>query len=462
MKQNYRISLCALLLVGAVGMMTAGAQGSGKPTLAVFVVGMDNTLGNSLATQIGSELNRNSRYTLATNDAAVQAKLTELRTQGARNIDRNALAAWGRTNGVSSICLVADVIKGNDHMFAAQFIDAKDSKLSGKGSYVRTGVGSGELSRVALALVKQLEGAGRRRGAPAPARSYPAELDIEMVSVVGGTTTLGWHPDIDADRTDGSKLSANGTNNNIRDQFTAKVANFRIGKYEVTQAQWRAVMAGTKFENYFYWGGSRGAVNGALNSASCGSVPCDDQRPVEYVTWYMAVAFCNELSKKTGLTEAYAVSASADKYLIDNLSDLGNCTTCGDIALVANANGYRLPTQDEWEYAARGCNAGSCEKFKYSGSNNLQEVGWNLTTGGAAFSNNTTHPVGQLKPNRLGIYDMSGNVLEWCWDPDGANRECPGGPFQDVDVTGYHRIATRTSKVPSRQANFIGLRVVLP
>ncbi|MDR3188939.1 MAG: hypothetical protein LBT94_07130, partial [Prevotellaceae bacterium] len=112
MKQNYKISLCALLLVGAVNTMTIGALGADKPKLAVFVVGMDNALGNTLATQLGSELNRNSRYTVATNDAAVQSKLADLRKQDARSIDKNALAAWGQTNSISAICLVTDGIIG--------------------------------------------------------------------------------------------------------------------------------------------------------------------------------------------------------------------------------------------------------------------------------------------------------------------------------------------------------------
>ncbi|MDR3189411.1 MAG: hypothetical protein LBT94_09580 [Prevotellaceae bacterium] len=201
MKQNYKISLCALLLVGAVSMMTARAQAA--PKLAVLVVGMDNTLGDALATQIGSELNRNSRYTVATNDAAVQAKFTELRTQGAGNIDRNALAAWGRTNGISTICLVADAIKGSDHMFYAHLIDAKDSKVSGRGSYIRTGVVSTDLPRVAQALTRQLDGPERRHNAPAPARSYPAELDIEMVRVEGGTFQIECNGTTDVQPTDG-------------------------------------------------------------------------------------------------------------------------------------------------------------------------------------------------------------------------------------------------------------------
>jgi formylglycine-generating enzyme required for sulfatase activity len=461
MKKNM-ISLCALLLFGAASMMTAGAQT--KPTLAVFVVGGDNTLVTPLTTALGNNLTSGGRYALTS--VSTSDKLTELQNAytagGGSSINRNALAAWGHDNSISAICLVVDDKKGNDHLFSAQLIDTKDSKLDGRGSYTRTSVSTGDASRVALALAKQLEGPGRMaRRDVTPQQKW---FEPEMVFVEGATSaTLGWRS-TDADRSDGAKTSENGTNNNILDPYTATVPSFRIGKYEVTQAQWRAVMAGTKFENYFYWGGSRGVANGALNSATCGNVPCDDQRPVEYVTWYMAVAFCNELSKQAGLTEAYTVSSGADKYLIDNLDDLGNCTTCGDIALVANATGYRLPTINEWEYAARGCKAGSCESFKYSGSNDIGEVAWNATSTNAGYSRSTTHPVGQLKPNRLGIYDMSGNVWEWCWDifTGTTSRIRRSGGWDNPVPNGWHRIAMRLGTIPSNRMDHVGFRVALP
>ncbi|MDR3188049.1 MAG: formylglycine-generating enzyme family protein [Prevotellaceae bacterium] len=425
------ISLCALLLIGTAGIATAGAQT--KPTLAIFVVGMnDNNLGNSLATQVGSDLNRNSRYDVLSGASdPVKTKLNELRTQGAGNIDRNALATWGRTNGISTICLVTDNIKGNDHMFYALLIDAKDSKVSGRGSYIRTGVVSTDLPRVSLALSRQLDGPGRRRSAPAPARSYPAEREIEMVLMQGGTFEMG----CTAEQT--------GCASYEKPVHNVKLSSFYIGKYEITQAQWKIVMKGHALEQVY-------TFKGSVCSSSC--IPCDDQRPAESVSWDDIVnEFLPRLNALTGKK-------------------------------------YRLPTEAEWEYAARGCigdgGAGmaSCENLLYSGGNNADELGWYGTNSGCSGGNTSraTHPVGQKKPNRLGIYDMGGNVWEWVHDwfgiypsttqenptgpatkGDPANRIVRGGDFSG-GIAAF-RTANRNPWIPPETRNqSIGFRVALP
>jgi formylglycine-generating enzyme required for sulfatase activity len=413
MRKNYKIYLAALLLVGAVGMMTARAQGSGnKPTLAVFVVGMDNTLGNSLAQQIGAELNRNSRYdVLPSTNNAVSNKLAELRTQNASSIDRNALAEWGRTNGISTICLVTDAIKGSDHMFYALLIDTKDSKVSGRGSYIRTGVVSTDLPRVSLALSRQLDDPGRRRSAPAPTRSYPAELDIEMVRVEGGTFTMGCIPERD------------GTcQSNELPAHSVTVSSFYIGKYTVTRAQWSAAMAGHP------------------TLANPGLTTRDNQVPIDRIHWRdIDTAFLPRLRKLTGKQ-------------------------------------YRLPTEAEWEFAARGGIAKT--NNMYSGSNSIDEVAWYLSNAG-----NTIHPVGQKNPNELGIYDMSGNLWEWCsdWydanhyanvqkgiaDPlqgpnSGTTRVVRGGDWPCTITVPYLRNASRYGYNPGEYQDRRGFRLALP
>lgn len=127
--------------------------------------------------------------------------------------------------------------------------------------------------------------------------------------------------------------------------------------------------------------------------------------PVEKVSWYDAVVFCNKLSVMDGLAPVYSVSGKTNVSEWDYEPHKGNSIS-KEIGCNKKANGYRLPTVEEWQYAAKGG-----QEFKYSGSDNLDEVGW---YGGN--SGEETHPVAQKKSNGYGLYDMSGNVLEWCWD----------------------------------------------
>ena len=174
-----------------------------------------------------------------------------------------------------------------------------------------------------------------------------------------------------------------------------------------------------------------------------------DELPVESVSWFDAVAYCNALSAKEKLTPCYQISGTTVGW-----ADGVNCT------------GYRLPTEAEWEYAAR-----SPATTIYAGSDSVDGVAWHSTNSGS-----TTHAAKTKTPNGRGLYDLSGNVWEWVWDWYQGNYEAQpssdpiGGPSTSAarvlrggawyDSASLSRVAARNSVAPTYGDNSIGFRVV--
>jgi formylglycine-generating enzyme len=180
------------------------------------------------------------------------------------------------------------------------------------------------------------------------------------------------------------------------------------------------------------------------------------QRPVEQVSWFDAAVFCNALSEKTSKTPYYYHDAAFSKPFgkeNNNYALLENVNKDTPIYFHQKANGYRLPSEAEWEYAARGGN--KSHDFEFSGSENLDVVGWYRMN-----SHQETKPVGLKMPNELGIFDMSGNVWEWCEDWYSDNRSYRvfrGGSWFRNSVS--CRTSNRNSYSPERRSSRIGFRL---
>ena len=245
-----------------------------------------------------------------------------------------------------------------------------------------------------------------------------ALFDDDFIRINGGTFIMGSPAD-----------EAGRFSNELQRQVT--LSSFYIGKYEVTQADYQELM-GT---NPSYFKGP--------------------DLPVEQVSWFDAVEYCNRLSERNGLERVYTINGQSVSWNRD-------------------ANGYRLPTEAEWEYA---CRAGTTTPF-FTGNNitaNQANYDGNRPYNGSrGVYRQATVPVGSFSPNSFGLYDMHGNVGEWCWDWNVEYaKEAPTNPIGAA--SGYYRVfrgggwnhpadflrsARRGGNIPSVRGYYLGFRLV--
>ncbi|MDR0553393.1 MAG: SUMF1/EgtB/PvdO family nonheme iron enzyme [Treponema sp.] len=216
-------------------------------------------------------------------------------------------------------------------------------------------------------------------------------MNIEMVEIAGGTFQMGQ---------DGVATPVH----------SVTVSSFNMGKYEVTQAQYQAVME-TNPSNF-----------------------TGDNLPVERVSWYDAIVFCNKLSIQEELTPAYTISGETDPGKWGTVPT-SSSNTWDVVTVDWSASGYRLPTEAEWEYA---CRAGTT-----TGDTITSDTGWYSSN-----SESTTHAVGGKPANAWGLYDMHGNVWEWCWDWY--------GDYDSVAQTNPHGAYVRSYRVQRGGSWYVG------
>jgi len=255
--------------------------------------------------------------------------------------------------------------------------------------------------------------------------------DIDMVPIPAGTFEMGSPAD---------EFGRDSTEGPIH---TVSISAFEISSTPITRRQWLDTMGW--LDDGGYWE--------------------SEHHPVDSVCWFDAVAFCNALSEAEGLTKCYTMTDVRYDFQQHHIGH-------AEVTCDWEANGYRLPTEAEWEYA---CRAGTTTRF-HSGDTvfDLDRVGWYLCNSGTR-----THPVAEKEPNAFGLYDMHGQAWEWCWDWLGYNYyaaspvQDPRGPDDGYNgnFTRVHRggararrawncrSAKRYSHTPDRRGSYIIFRI---
>ncbi len=265
-----------------------------------------------------------------------------------------------------------------------------------------------------------------------------------MIPIPAGTFTMG---------------SPTGESGRFNDEVQHQVSlqGFSMARYHTTLGEFRAFLEATGYR-------TTAELTGRMAWRNPGFKQTDND-PVVETSWYDAIAYCNWRSTQEGLTPAYSYGGEGTDFL--DWPAGWNTEVHNNILWEKSSNGYRLPTEAEWEYAARK-NASGVSSAVYPGANSADGIAWYFPNSGQK-----THPVGQKIPNGIGLFDVSGNAWDWCWDwyqeygtavqvdpcgpPTGTNRVMRGGSW--LDPIAYMRVANRARANPSNTRTGYGFRL---
>jgi formylglycine-generating enzyme required for sulfatase activity len=400
------------------------------PRLTVFpfyIHGVPSWEADILVQLLAIELANSRNYTVLPWDLSIETLIRDFSIPYSGIIDPDRIKTIGIITNIPYV-LAGDVLNlGSTNLFIASIVDTEDGTLVSGGD-IEYRVINEDLSPLMAELLTSLSGEPLQVTNPekttepikpetsiAEASAVPEERvapSEQLVHIPEGIVSLG------------SPLSEVARD---RDevQHWVRLISFYMGKYEVNQQEYIAVM-GTN-PSYF-----RG-----------------DRFPVERVTWFDTVRYCNTRSIKEGLTPVYT---------IDN----------EQVTWDQKANGYRLPTEEEWEYA---CRAGTTTAFNVGNTINPNQSNYDGTytypgSSRGVYRHETT-AIGSFPPNPWGLYDMHGNVYEWCWDGYSAYGSADWVPNRRIVRGGgwysapqYLRSANRVRMVPYTKTSYLGFRVV--
>ena len=419
--------LLTLMMVAVLFVAPSQAQNQ-RLKLAVYATGnIDALLKNIAQNNASTELVNCGRYQMIERSAEFLRFVSEEQNyQRSGAVDDNQIAELGKQYGADCVYVV-DITCIDSYLYVAtRMIDVTLSTSQRAGDAENTNYTSPvDLRKTVTAAVKKMEGINTGNsyqssynnngngnsyyGNAASGQNYTENafgINMKMVYVQGGSYNMGCTGEQGGDCDADEKTVRYVT-----------VSDFYIGQFEITQAQWQAVMGTSVYQQQSKAGGSSTYGTG-------------NDYPMYYVSWEEAKEFCRRLSQQTGKT-------------------------------------YRLPTEAEWEYAARG--GKKTQNTKYAGGYSLDYVGWYTSNSGGK-----SHAVGTKNANELGIYDMSGNVWEWCEDWYGDYRsydtDNPTGPSSgsyrvlrggswSCNATGC-RVSNRSFNSPGNRNYNYGFRVV--